>query len=78
MPIYEYSCKECQGITDFLEGVGAGEEKKACRHCGSEELVRVPSVSNVSSGGRKDDLPCCGSAGSCDNLPCAARGSCKK
>ncbi len=79
MPIYEYSCKKCRGVTDFLEGVGAGEEKKVCKHCGSSQLVRIPSVCSISSSdNRAGDLPCCGSAGNCDTLPCSDRGVCEK
>ncbi|MFC1658800.1 FmdB family zinc ribbon protein [Candidatus Omnitrophota bacterium] len=33
MPIYEYQCKDCGKISEFLEGVGKDKIEKVCRHC---------------------------------------------
>ena len=82
MPIYEYRCKKCGKKNDFLEGVGRGETERKCKYCGSKELERMLSVSNVLSGGRKigsqDGLTCCGRTERCEKPPCSEDGTCER
>jgi putative FmdB family regulatory protein len=43
MPIFEYKCSECGGISEFLEPHDS-KKPKVCPHCGSRELVRQIST----------------------------------
>ena len=47
MPIYEYRCTQCGKISEFLVGIGSEDTELKCRHCGSEELVKMISTSFV-------------------------------
>lgn len=70
MPIYEYSCKDCGSVTEFLEGVGAGEKLPSCKDCGSTELVRLFPSAFVAQGvnSSSEDIPsCCGLTNPCDD-----------
>jgi len=43
MPIFEYKCKECSKISDFLVN-GSSKDKKKCVHCGSASLEKLFST----------------------------------
>jgi putative FmdB family regulatory protein len=74
MPIYEYKCKNCGKITEFLEGVGQGNVDKVCKHCGSKQLEKIFSKSNIRMGG----TTCCGRTERCDKPPCSDDEICKR
>ena len=82
MPIYEYSCKKCGKITDFLEGVGSAEAEQKCRFCGSDDLEKIMSVSHVSLGsssiGSQGGKTCCGRTERCEKPPCSDKGVCER
>ena len=82
MPIYEYRCKDCGNVSEFLEGVGRGEAEKVCKHCGSQELTKIFSTSYVSSSshfiGSQGGKTCCGRDERCDIPPCSDEGVCKR
>jgi putative FmdB family regulatory protein len=43
MPIYEYTCADCERLTSvFTRSVNAAVEAE-CRHCGSKRMERAPS-----------------------------------
>ena len=79
MPIFEYRCARCGAVSEFLEGVVSGGTERRCRSCGSVDLERIFSVSNVSSGGHfigsQGGRTCCGRDERCDIPPCAG-GAC--
>ena len=72
MPIYEYNCKKCGNVSEFLSGVSADEPEIVCSFCGSTELEKKFSVANFAvadarsgarSGARsRADAPPCGAA----------------
>lgn len=79
MPIYEYRCKECGRVSEFLVGVVAQDEDIVCQHCGSTNLEKLMSapfgfVRNPSSGG----TTCCGRETRCDTPPCSDTGVCRR
>lgn len=80
MPIYEYQCEQCGGVSEFIEGVSAAGERKACRHCGGPSLRRVLSkgVTSRMNGiiGDRGGKTCCGMDQRCGSPPCDAPGSC--
>lgn len=68
MPIYEYRCAQCGGVSEFL--ILGKHAQLNCLNCGSEELIKLVSThTTVRSPSRDSGVPgsgaCCGSAGSC-------------
>ena len=82
MPIYEYRCKDCGKVSEFLEGVGEEKIEKVCKYCKSKELSKVFSKSNVSTGGHfiasQAGKTCCGKTERCDTPPCSDNGVCRR
>ena len=52
MPLFEFSCQDCQKRFTFLAGVVAGNEAPRCPVCASENLKKLMSKF---SRGRSDD-----------------------
>jgi len=82
MPVYEYKCKDCGKVSEFLVGVGQGKMEIKCSFCGSKKLEKIFSQSFIStagsiigSGGGKT---CCGRTERCDTPPCSSDGICKR
>ena len=75
MPIYEYRCKNCGTINEFLEVAGKYDLKKECKQCGSKELNKIFSRTHVASGGKiigsASGRTCCGREERCDTPPCS-------
>jgi putative FmdB family regulatory protein len=82
MPIYEYLCKDCGKISEFLVGVGQRDAKIRCEHCGSSHVKQQLSVSRFSMHGSRTGSPgektCCGSKERCDTPPCSTGGGCRR
>ena len=55
MPIYEYTCKDCESDFELLI---RGEEKPVCPSCGKTRLTKSFSVPAAHSGSEKKELPC--------------------
>jgi len=82
MPIYEYRCARCLAINEFLVGVGQGDIEIKCQYCGSNELNRIFSQSNVVMGkggiGLRNGKTCCGKDERCEKPPCSDDGECTR
>ena len=52
MPMFEYQCKKCGHVTEFLESTGSSKKKHVCQKCGSTELEKLFSAfsARVASG----------------------------
>ena len=82
MPIYEYRCKDCGNINEFLVGVGRDNVEIKCVHCGSKSLDKIVSKSYVSNsinafnshGGKT----CRGRDERCNTPPCSVDNTCKR
>jgi len=79
MPIYEFKCKDCGKISEFLISVGQDTFGEKCNFCGSEKLEKIFSQAFVSvkNGGSclQDGKTCCGRTERCDKPLChGARG----
>ena len=69
MPIYEYRCEKCGQVNEFL--ILGKQGSLSCQECGSENLTKLMSAHNTSSGSpdklhEKGSGTCCGSPHSCD------------
>jgi putative FmdB family regulatory protein len=50
MPLFEYRCKECGHVTEFLEKADTKAEHQ-CEQCGSKRTDRILSAFAVRGGG---------------------------
>jgi putative FmdB family regulatory protein len=79
MPIYEYKCKSCGAISEFLTTL-RNNETISCRSCGSLKLEKIMSAASFL--GRTMDRvaghTCCGREERCDTPPCSTGGVCKR
>jgi putative FmdB family regulatory protein len=73
MPIYEYECEKCGGVTESLRSMSQADEPPACESCGHKKTRRLQS--EFAAGGSKADEPSLpmGGCGRCGdpNGPCA-------
>jgi putative FmdB family regulatory protein len=76
MPIFEYQCKECMTVSEFLIGV-RNEESIACKKCGSLEMERILSTPFLldSAMRQASGRTCCGREERCDRPPCSSEGN---
>ena len=51
MPIYEYTCKKCDGKFEMLRGMFDSDEDIKCPECGEEHPDRAFSVFGSKSSG---------------------------
>lgn len=61
MPLFEYKCRECNSVTEFLESADT-RKKHTCSNCGSGDMKKqfstfAPMVKNRASGGKCDSCP---------------------
>lgn len=79
MPIYEYQCKKCGAVSEFLISVET-EEGVSCQACGSSKVKRVISAPSFVSATVKQvpGRTCCGSAERCETPPCSSEGTCRR
>lgn len=82
MPIYEYKCKDCGKVTEFLVGVGKDTPEIKCSFCNSKKLDKIFSQSFISTSGNiigsQGGKTCCGRIERCDRPPCSDDGTCKR
>jgi putative FmdB family regulatory protein len=79
MPIYEYQCKRCGTVSEFLTGIEK-EVAMSCKTCGSPEVERLISAPSFLSKAVKQDpgRTCCGRSERCEMPPCSSEGSCRR
>ena len=82
MPIYEYRCKDCGAISEFLIGVNQDRAEIRCEQCASTKVEKVFSQSHISKGGvginGSIGETCCGRTERCDVPPCSDDGVCRR
>jgi len=82
MPIYEYKCKDCGKISEFLVGVTKDMPEIKCNFCQSKKLDKIISGSFISTSGHiigsQGGKTCCGRAERCDTPPCSDGGVCRR
>ena len=72
MPIYEFACKQCQGLVELLVRNTKETVEVVCPDCGSSELERVISRVNSVMGQSSDQ---CGDMSSCGGVEHRSCGS---
>jgi len=79
MPIYEYRCKECGVVSEFLINIDK-DDAISCKICGSLEMERVmsPASFKVRSVGHAPGKTCCGREERCDTPPCSEGEFCRR
>ena len=79
MPIFEYQCKECMTVSEFLIGIGS-EESIVCKKCGSLEMERILSTPFLldSTMHQAPGQTCCGREERCERPPCTSEGNCRR
>jgi len=72
MPIYEYRCKTCGHMFEFLVHSVSGSEDVECSNCGSSNLDRGLTVPVVLKGQtiQPGSTCCCGATERCETPPC--------
>lgn len=82
MPIYEYKCRDCGKVSEFLIGVTKENPEIKCGFCNSKKLDKLFSQSFVATSNRiigsQGGKTCCGRAERCDTPPCSGGGVCKR
>ena len=79
MPIYEYKCKSCGEIGEFLISSSKNEGEISCKNCGSSELDKVMSVAAFSMGEKRaPGRTCCGREERCETPPCSTDSVCRR
>jgi len=82
MPIYEYRCKDCGKISEFLVGVSKEDDEIKCQHCGGKNLDKILSKSFISTTGNligsQGGKTCCGREERCGIPPCSKNGRCER
>ena len=79
MPIYQYRCRDCGELSEFLVASLSDTGNPVCSGCGSHNLNRLLSVPNLLKG--KSDTSgttCCGRTERCEMPPCSADEGCRR
>ncbi|MCP4713997.1 MAG: zinc ribbon domain-containing protein [Deltaproteobacteria bacterium] len=72
MPIYEYTCKACGEVNEFLTTMGNDGAGLTCKACGKDALEKMLSITNVGSAQKEAVAPACGSGCSQQAPPCGS------
>jgi putative FmdB family regulatory protein len=75
MPIYDYSCRECGGVSEVLVRIPEGNAR--CTHCGSENMEKLVSASySIKMDKAEPGATCCGREERCEKPPCSTSNTC--
>ncbi|MBN2206062.1 MAG: zinc ribbon domain-containing protein [Candidatus Aminicenantes bacterium] len=80
MPLYEYKCRDCGAVTEFLiRGGGAGFAPSCsrCRSANMDKLVSAPAGVRIGTSPAMG-ATCCGRDERCAAPPCSSGGTCRR
>jgi putative FmdB family regulatory protein len=79
MPIYEYRCRKCGAVSEYLVGVGR-DDPIVCRECGNNGMDRILSSGSFTlhASARAAGRTCCGREERCERPPCSDGGTCRR
>lgn len=75
MPIYEFRCEKCGNVQEIIVTGASVEMEMKCKECQGEDLVRIMSCANFSTGSSKSSGSSA-SGPSCMNRTCGPDSSC--
>jgi len=79
MPIYQYRCRDCGELSEFLVSSSSGSGNLVCSSCGSRNLDRLLSAPNLLKGRTNTSgATCCGRTERCEAPPCSADTGCRR
>ncbi len=80
MPIFEYLCKDCGELSEFILPASTSAEDLYCPSCKSLNLQKRISVPAgiITSSRDTSGSTCCGREERCDIPPCSVGGHCPK
>lgn len=79
MPIYEYQCKKCKKVSEFLIGVVCAKPEIKCGFCDSKLMKKlIPTSFNAGKAAVKNEFPSCAGSPDCGNAPCRENGMCPR
>ena len=79
MPIYQYKCRECGEVSDFLVPSFSDNKGLACPSCGNSNLERLMSAPNLLKASTTiPGATCCGRTERCETPPCSTRDVCRR
>jgi putative FmdB family regulatory protein len=79
MPIYQYKCRECGEVSEFLVPSSSSSRTLVCSGCGSHNLDRLISAPRLlKGGGAARGTTCCGRIERCEKPPCSTDGGCRR
>jgi len=79
MPIYQYKCRECGEVSEFLLPILSDNRSLACKSCGKdnlEKLMSAPNLLKTSTGA--SGTTCCGRDERCETPPCSTGDRCQR
>jgi len=79
MPIYDFRCKECGKVSEFLVANFSDGKTLACPDCGSlnmERLISAPKL--LKDRANTPGTTCCGRTERCETPPCSTGGQCQR
>jgi len=79
MPIYQYKCRECGEISEFLASILSEGETFTCQSCGNSNLERLISAPNLlKASAAASSTTCCGRTERCETPPCSTNEGCHR
>lgn len=79
MPIYEYRCRECGAVSEYLVRFGS-DDPIECKACGSPQVSKILSAGSftLQTSQRGAGQTCCGRQERCERPPCSDGGTCRR
>ena len=79
MPVYQYKCRNCGEISEFMLPMQQNNEIIACRSCGERDMQRMITAPNlVKARANAPGSTCCGRNERCDTPPCSTGDGCRR
>jgi len=79
MPIYDFKCKDCGKVSEFLVASSSDRTALTCPGCGSWSLERLISAPSLLKGAaHAAGTTCCGREERCETPPCSTGERCRK
>jgi len=77
MPVYEFRCRDCAELSEFMVSGSADSGTLSCPACGSKNLERLISAPVLlKSGAATPGATCCGREERCEASPCSTGEQC--